>query len=124
MLKLHPNEILIYYNPESSAGRKTVAHARSHNKNVSVRSFDKGPSTGTIWKRIVDKLEMHPKEMMNKAHPYYQENIRGREFTYEGWLKILAFNPDLIKAPIALRGDDAIMCHTPTDIYKLGGTGV
>jgi len=62
---------------------------------------------------------VHPKDLMNKAHPYYQKHIRGREFDKESWLKIIQYNPDLIKAPIAMRGNRAILCTNPTDIYKL-----
>jgi arsenate reductase len=62
---------------------------------------------------------MHPKELMNKAHPYYQANIRGKEFTDEDWLNVIKYNPSLLKAPIAIRGDKAVLCTNATDIYKL-----
>ena len=68
---------------------------------------------------ILRSLDVHPKDLLNKAHPYYQENIRGREFDEEDWLTVLAKNPELIKAPIAVRGRRAILCNNPTDIYKL-----
>lgn len=56
---------------------------------------------------------------MNKAHPYYQAHLRGRDFDDEAWLKILANNPYLFKAPIAVRGRRAVFCETPTAIYRL-----
>jgi len=118
-MKTHPREVLIYYNSKSSSDRKTLAHAQS--TGFKVRSFchSKSPSTTTSWKGILRKLDKHPKEILNKADPYYQSNIRGREFTAEGWLKVIKHNPELIKAPIAMNGDRAILCETPTDIYKL-----
>ncbi len=118
-MKTHQQEILIYYNPDSTADRQTVAFAKSIVKHVKTYSFDKSPSTGTSWQQILAALELHPKELMNKAHPYYQQHIRGRDFNEQDWLNVLKYNPQIIKAPIAMRGSKAILCSTPTDIYKL-----
>ena len=68
---------------------------------------------------MLDMLNLHPKEIMNKANPYYQNHIRGREFDDESWLKILIRNTHLIKAPIAIKGNRAVLCINPTDVYKL-----
>lgn len=118
-MKTHQREILIYYNPESSSDRKTVAYANSMVSHIKSYSFKQSPSTGTSWQQILKSLSLDPKEVLNKAHPYYQAHIRGREFDDEGWVKVLKNNPELIKAPIAIRGNKAILCNTPTDIYKL-----
>lgn len=118
-MKTHHREILIYYNPDSSNDRKTVAHAQSVVSHVRSYSFKQAPSTGASWQQILKSLDIHPKELLNKADPYYQEHIRGREFDKESWLKVLQYNPQLIKAPIAIRGRKAILCINSTDIYKL-----
>jgi len=118
-MKTHQREILIYYNPDSSNDRKTVAHAQSLVPHVRTYSYDKAPSTGTSWQQILKSLDVHPKELLNKAHPYYQANIRGREFEEEDWLNVIKFNPSLLKAPIAIRGNKAILCISATDVYKL-----
>ena len=68
---------------------------------------------------ILRALDAHPKELLNKAHPFYQRHIRGREFDKTSWLNVLARNPELIKAPIAIRGNRAVICTQPTDIYQL-----
>ncbi len=118
-MRVHDNEILIIYNPDSSADRKTVAHAQSMTKHVRSMAFDTNPATTTQFRGIINMLGVHPKEMLNKADPYYQANIRGREFDDEDWLNILIRNPQLLKSAIAIKGKKAIICNTPTDIYKL-----
>lgn len=118
-MKTHHREILIYYNPESSNDRKTVAHAQSLVPHVLTYSFDKTPSTGKSWQHIIMALKLHPKQLMNKAHPYYQEHLAGKEFNDADWLNILMNNPTLIKAPIAIRGNKAVLCVNSTDIYQL-----
>jgi len=118
-MKTNPREILLYYNPESSGDKKTVAHAKGVSRHVKSYSLDKNPSTTTSWKMILDALGMHPKDLLNKADPEYRRTIKGKEFNDEDWLDILLKNPHLIKAPIAIRGDRAILCTNATDIYRL-----
>jgi len=118
-MKTNNREILIYYNPASVSDRRMIAHAQGMSSHIRAYSHANSPSTGTSWQMILRSLDVHPKDLLNKAHPYYQENIRGREFDEEDWLTVLANNPDLIKSPIAVRGRRAILCNSPTDIYKL-----
>ena len=118
-MKTHSREILIYYNPESSPHRKTVAYAQSVVSHVKSYCFSKNPSSSSSWQMIIKSLDRHPKELLNKAHPYYQEHIKGREFDEESWINVLQRNPQILKAPIAIRGNRAILCVSPTDIYKL-----
>lgn len=118
-MKTNPREILIYYNPESNSHRQTIAYAKSLVKHVKSYAFSQTPSTGTSWQQIVTTLGMHPRELMNKSLPYYQEHIRGRDFDDESWIKVLMKNPDLIIAPIAVRGNRVLLCKSATDILKL-----
>jgi len=118
-MKTHHREILIYFNPESSNDRKTVAHAQSLAPFIRTYAFLQAPSTGTSWQQILKALDIHPKDLLNKSHPYYQQNIRGKTFGEEDWLNVIIHNPSLLKAPIAIRGNKAVLCSNATDIYKL-----
>lgn len=115
----NPREINLFYNPESSSDKKTVAHAQGVVPFVNSYSYAKSGKSSTTWRMIIESLGVHPKELLNKAHPYYQDNIRGKEFDDEDWLTILSKNPHLMKAPIAVKGKRAMLCLNPTDIYRL-----
>lgn len=115
----HRSEILLYYNPASSTDRMTVAYALSLTPHIKAYAYHQSPSTGMSWHQILVALGKHPKELLNKAHPYYQQFIRGRDFDEEGWVNVLRYNPEIIKAPIAVQGRRAVQCLTPTDIYRL-----
>lgn len=118
-MKVHENEIVLYYNPDSSADRKTLAYAKSITPNVRSQAYNSTPATTTMLREIIERLDMHPKQMLNKAHPYYQQNIKGSEFDDEDWLNVLVRNPQLFRAPIAIKGKRAVFCVSPTDVYKL-----
>ena len=118
-MKTHQREILIYYHPEERSDRQTLAVAKSVSSHVRSYAYGQTPSTETSWKSIMQALDCHPKDLLNKAHPYYQSHIKGREFDDASWVKILRFNPDIIKSPIAMRGRKAVVCTTPSDVYRL-----
>lgn len=118
-MKTNPREILLYYNPSSSSDRKTVAFAKSMSPHVRTFSHNQANCTSTQWKGIIDKLNITPKGLFNKAHPEYQSNLRGKEFDEEGWLDVIKNNPGLLRSPIAIKGSRAVMCDSPTDILRL-----
>lgn len=118
-MKVHKSEILIFYNPNSSTDRKTLAIAQGLSANVITYEFDRSTITTTTWHRLLDMLAVQPKDLINKAHPYYQSHLRGKEFDNEAWFNILKNAPYLIKAPIVVSGNRAIICHNPTDVLKL-----
>ena len=118
-MKTHQNELLVYYDPKSTVAKKVLAYAKSVSTHVKEVEYHKNPFTPTLMRSILKSLNMEAKELLNKADPYYQANIRGRDFDAEGWLNILIKNPDLIKAPIAVHGQKVVLCTNAMDVYRL-----
>lgn len=118
-MKTHSAEIMVYYNPQSVRARKVLALAKGISANVREVEYHKTPFTATMWQQLLSMLNLRPKDLLNRSKSYYQDNIKGRDFDAEGWLNILMRNPDLIKAPIAVRGNRAVLCNSPTDILQL-----
>lgn len=113
------HELVLYYNAESSIGKQTLAYAQTHLKHIIAYEFSKMSFTGTRWRQLLYLLNLQPKQLLNKADPWYQEKIRGQEYGDDEWTSVLIKNPNLIKAPIAIKGEKAILCKTPTDILRL-----
>ena len=112
-------EIQIYFNENDSKAKKAIAYAKSITHKVQTFDIHKTKGTGTIWRSILAKLNKSPKELLDKSKPYYQENIRGRDFEDRDWIYLLMNNPGLVRSPIAIRGNKAIVLDNPTDIYKI-----
>ncbi len=120
-MKTKEQEVLLYYDPTTSVGKKTRAFAHSLANHVKDVEFHKTKFTTTMWRQVLNMLKLEPKRLLDKSHPYYQEHIRGRNFDEEGWLNILSNNPDIIRSPIVIKGSKAVLCDNPTDIYRLLG---
>lgn len=113
------NEIQIYFNEHDSRAKKVIAYARSMSNKVQTFDIARTRGTGTIWRTILTKLNKSPKEILDKSKPYYQAHIRGRDFEDRDWIYLLMNNPWLVRSPIAIRGNKAILLDNPTDIYKI-----
>jgi arsenate reductase (glutaredoxin) len=112
-------ELTIYYDNDSAKARMTLAYAMSLTTKVNRQEIHNAEISETILRQLLSRLNVSPKEILNKAHSYYKEVIKGRDFTDQEWLCILRKNPTLLKCPIATYRNQTVLCQTPTDIFKL-----
>ena len=112
-------EIQLYYKANCSKSKKALAYAKSLSTKVNIIELSRTKSTGTIWRNILTKLNKSPKELLDKSNPYYQANIKGRDFEDRDWTYLLMNNPDLVRSPFVIRGNKALILDNPTDIYRI-----
>lgn len=113
------NELFLIYNPQSNVGKQTKAIALdlcNHINEVDVVHEKLSP---TYWREIVTMLGLHPNDLLDKTHPEYRKKVANDDFTMDGWLEILVHDSYLVKYPIVIFEQSAVLCHTPTDIMKL-----
>ncbi|EOZ98603.1 hypothetical protein A33Q_1257 [Indibacter alkaliphilus LW1] len=118
-MKAHPNELFFYYNPAHQVDKQMRAYAKTVANHVNEINIEKERITTTGWREILDKLNLRPKDLLNRAHPDYQSKIAGKTWDEESWLTILSKFPHLIKAPIAIKRNKAVLCTTPNTILEL-----
>jgi arsenate reductase (glutaredoxin) len=118
-MRIHPSELYLYHSSFQTIDKQTKAYAKSITKFVNEIDVVKEKMTATQWDQILLMLNLRAKDLLNRAHPDYQKYIAGKEWDEEGWLNILVKYPHLIKSPIAIFKNKAILCKTPTDILKL-----
>jgi arsenate reductase (glutaredoxin) len=118
-MKTRDNELLVYYDRDSDLAKKVLAYARTITRHINEVEIRKTPLTSTMWRQLIEQLGLRPKDLLNKAHPYYQDQVKGRDFDDEGWLNVLIRNPHLVKAPIAVKGRRVMLVESPTDILAL-----
>ena len=121
-MELHPNELTLVYDPKSATGKKIKALAHSISNNVNEIDYTSTRLTTTLWKEIVQMLGNDPKSLLNKSSPVYREKVSGNSFTMHGWMNILLNSPELLRGPIAISHNKALLCVNPNDILKLGQT--
>lgn len=118
-MHLNPNELTIVYNQENDRDKKTLSYAYTITDRINKQELGSVKVSSTLFQILVKKLNLDPKMLINKADPYYQKNIRGKNFSIKEWFDVIMNRPNLLKAPLAMYHDKAIVCNTPTDILRL-----
>ena len=116
---LNAKELTLVYDSTTTEGRKALAYAYSLSTKVNRQDVSEVSLSSTFVRQVLKQLNLRPKDLLNRAHPYYQQHLRGRDLDTEGWLHVLTHNPGLLKAPIALHGDKAVLCEPASLIYQL-----
>ncbi len=119
-MQFHPNELFLLYDPQSSSGKKTKAIALTITKHINEVDALREKLGPTYWKEVINLVGLDPKELLDRSHPEYQLKVAGNGYTMNGWIEVIMYNPQLLKAPIAIYNGKGVLCNTPTDILRLG----
>lgn len=112
-------QITLFYNSDSSRGKKALALAKS--SGLPIREIDllATPLTGLQLLEIAEMLELKVSDLVNREHPAFSTRFGDNDFNEANLLTMIEHNPDILKQPIAIKGDRAILVEAPTDILRL-----
>jgi arsenate reductase len=112
-------QITLFYNSNSSRARQTLAYAKAEGLPILEVDILKSKLTGTQIAELADRLKIEIKDLVNQEHPSYTQKFEHHDFSENDWIKMIQHNPEIMKQPIALRGNITILVETPTDIIKI-----
>lgn len=106
-------EIIIYHYPKCRKSRAALEYLQTHGYKPSIILYvDDGISIEKL-KELFKKLGQSPLEMVRKQEEFYKESYKGEDITDEEWFKILSNYPKLIRRPIVLIDDQAVVADPP-----------
>lgn len=112
-------QITLFYNSDSSRAKQTLAYAKAEGLPILEVDILKTKLTGTQILELAEKLDMKVRDLVNQKHPSYKEKFKSHDLSEEDWIKMIKKNPEIMKQPIAIRGEITILVNTPTDIIKI-----
>jgi arsenate reductase len=112
-------QITLFYSSKSFRAKQTLAYAKAEGLPILEIDILKTPLTGTQIAELADRLNIEIKDLVNQEHPSYTSHFEHHDFSSDDWIKMIQNHPDIMKQPIALRGDITILIETPTDIIKI-----
>ena len=96
-----------------------LAYAKAEGFPIREINISKTKLTGTQIAELADKLKCEIKDLVNQSHPAYTQQFEYHDFSDNDWIKMIRHHPEIMKQPIAMRGDITILIETPTDIIKI-----
>ena len=112
-------QITLFFHSKSSRAKQTLAYAKAEGLPILSVDMLKTRLTGTQIVELANRLGLEVKDLVNQDHPAYRMKFEHHDFSSEDWIKMIRNNPEIMKQPIALRGDITILVETPSDIIKI-----
>jgi arsenate reductase len=114
-------QITFFYSSKSVRAKQTLAYAKAEGLPIQEIDILKARLTGTQIAELAGRLNIEVKDLVNQEHPSYKSHFKPHDFSSEDWIKMIQHNPEIMKQPIAIRGDMTILVGTPTDttVYRL-----
>lgn len=112
-------QITLFYNSRSQSGKQALAYARTHGLPIEEIDILKTPLTGTQITELANRLGINIEEMVNQEHYKYRRKFTAQCFDPEDWITVIQNHPEIMKQPIALRGNRTVLVETPTDIIRI-----
>lgn len=116
------HELYLIYDPDSDIGRKTHALALSLNRVLHEINIMNKSITRLHWNEIISMLQLPGSQLLNSSHPDYSKFIKDNDYSEQDFLEIIFQNPQLVKGPIGILQNKAVLCDDPADILHLDYT--
>ena len=117
--KRHQNLMKIYHNPRCSKSREGLKFLEEKGFDVEVIDYMKTGITIKEIKDFLNKSGMNVSEIIRTNEEIYKQQFKGKEFTDNEWIAILAENPKLIQRPLVIKGTHAVLARPIEEIQKL-----
>ncbi len=100
--------ITIYHNPRCKKSRAGLARLEEKGVDFEVKNYIKEGITPEEFNDVLMKLNLKPQEMIRTQEADFKSKYKGKNFTDDEWIKIMAENPKLIKRPIVVKQYKAV----------------
>ena len=109
----------IYHNPRCRKSRETLNIIQNYGIDPEVILYLETPPSRQEIRDVLIKLDISAQDLVRKEEKLYKETYKGKEFTEDEWIRILADNPKLIQRPVVIDGKKAIIGRPPESVHVL-----
>lgn len=100
----------IYHNTKCRKSRGGLQYLEEKGIKPEIIEYLKDkPFTEKSLSEIIHKLGIQPTDLIRTQEADYKQNYRGKNFSNNEWIKILVENPKLIRRPIIVKENKAVL---------------
>ncbi|NOQ75275.1 MAG: hypothetical protein GQ574_24905 [Crocinitomix sp.] len=110
-------EITIIYHSDEHVGKQILAYAQT--EGLPIRDIDLKHTklTPSQWIEISGRMGLKVKDLVNVEDPDFIQKFNGvTDLSDQDWLTLLIHNPDILSAPIVMKGEKVVMMHNSQDM--------
>ena len=100
----------IYHNTRCRKSRAGLKYLEDKGLHPEIIEYLKDqPFTKEILKEVLNKLGLKPQVIIRTQEADYRQSYKAKGFSDDEWIEILVENPKLIRRPIIVKGNKAVV---------------
>jgi len=120
MITKKENQINLYYHPNHSNAKKCIAIANANEAAVQAIDIEKTRISQTHWSEMAEMMNISVIDLVDLNHEVVVSKFgKVPDVDEFSALKIIQNNPEVVKAPVAVRGKKAVFASNSRDLLKL-----
>ncbi|MEE2954378.1 MAG: arsenate reductase (glutaredoxin) [Bacteroidota bacterium] len=116
---MDPKKIQILHNSRCRKSRETLAIIEESSCQVNIIDYLKNPLSKNELKKIINKLDIKPIELIRKGEKIWKEKFKDKDMHEEEIIECMVKYPILIERPIVVSNNKAIIGRPPELVVKL-----
>jgi len=117
--KKHHFIMKLYHNPRCAKSRAGLKYLEEKGYDVEIKKYLTEGISENELRELVEKTGKKPFDFVRTQEKIFKEKYKGKEYLDNEWLKILAENPRLLKRPIVVNGDKAVLADPPQAVEEI-----
>lgn len=111
-------EITLIYSSEDRTGKQILAYAQSERLPIHEVNVHKTKIPSSHWAELASRMGVEVKELINvESSAYKQKFSSDSDFDEHDWLSLLEKNPDVLRAPIVMKGKKIVFMSNPQEMF-------
>lgn len=110
---------IVYHNPKCRKSRAGLGYVKTRCNEPIVKEYIREGISVSELKDLVALLGLKPYDLVRTQEDYFKEHLKGKELTDEEWLNVLSENPRLIKRPIVVHNQQAVIADPATNVETI-----
>jgi arsenate reductase len=115
--------IKIYHNTRCTKSRCALQEMEALGQPYEVVEYLKNPPGEAELKHLLELLGKKPLDIIRQKERVFQENFKGKTFTDDEWIRIIAENPVLLERPIVVSGNKAWIARDGDGLQAIAAIG-
>jgi arsenate reductase len=112
--------VTIYHNPRCSKSRQALELLRNEGIEPQIVEYLKTPPDTPTLDRLLQMLDMEPRELMRKKEKEYKENgLDDPNLSRDVLIAAMVAHPKLIERPIVVKNGRAALGRPPQVVLKI-----
>ncbi len=112
-------KFVIYHNPKCSRSRAALNYLLDKTKQLEIRKYMTDAFSFDELQDLLQKLNLRPFQLVRTKDELYKNQFKTIELSDMAWIETMLQYPQLIRRPIVVCNDMAVIAEVPDNIDKI-----